>query len=339
MSLDETGLSDAGSDRFIPAPPESRPPAQTPSWGAKRCPSCHTPVLHNQVVCAECGTQLAPRLTKLRCHRCGNRATSDHVICPHCGRELRAAPSRLLTIGAPALLVGALAIALIARDMPSLLQGNDNLPLIRNFIITPVSSDSEPTVRPARQSLAPAVVQSGADQSTESSSSSEAPAAAAPSTPTPTPPPEESNGAANGSQAQISPEDREAPPTETPMAEAVPPTVAPTETATAAAETSTPTSTPLPPPTATTIPTATSTPAWKTYAIVRGDTIGEIAKRFNIDLDELMRANGLSELDVKRLQIGDEIVLPGWLQETATPTAAPAATATETATPGPTPAG
>ena len=339
MSLDETGLSDAGSDRFIPAQPESRPPAQTPSWGAKRCPSCHTPVLHNQVVCAECGTQLAPRLTKLRCHRCGNRATSDHVICPHCGRELRAAPSRLLTIGAPALLVGALAIALIARDMPSLLQGNDNLPLIRNFVITPVSSDSEPTVRPARQSLAPAVVQSGAGQSTESTSSSEAPAAAVPSTPTPTPPPEESNGAANGSQTQISPQDTVVPPTETPAAAAVPPTVAPTETATAAAETSTPTSTPLPPPTATTIPTATSTPAWKTYAIVRGDTIGEIAKRFNIDLDELMRANGLSELDVRRLQIGDEIVLPGWLQETATPTAAPAATATETPTPGPTPAG
>ena len=337
MSLDEPSLSDAGSDRFIPAQPESRPPAQTPSWGAKRCPSCHTPVLHNQVVCAECGTRLVPRLTKLRCRRCGNRAASDHVICPHCGRELRAAPSRLLTIGAPALLVGALAVALIARDMPSFLQGNDNLPLIQNFVITPVSSASEPTVRPARQSLAPAVVQSGAGQSTESSSSSEAPAAAV--LPTPTPTPEESNGAANGSQAQVSPQDREAPPTETPTAEAVPPTVAPTETATAAIETSTPTPTPLPPPTATTIPTATSTPAWKKYAIVRGDTIGEIAKRFNIDLDELMKANGLTEQDVTRLQIGNEIVLPGWLQETATPTAAPAATATETPTPGPTPAG
>ena len=187
MSFDEPGLSDAGSDRFIPAQPESRPPAQTPSWGSKRCPACQTPVLHNQMVCAECGTRLAPRITRIRCLRCRKRATSDHVICPHCGRELRAAPSRLLTAGVPALLLGALAVTLIARDAPSFLRDNDSLPLIQNFEITPVVADSEPNVRPARDSLAPAVVQSGVGQAAGSPPSGDAPPSDAPPTDTPTP--------------------------------------------------------------------------------------------------------------------------------------------------------
>ena len=148
MSLDDTSISDASSDQFNSAQPDSRPEAQIPSWGAKRCPSCYSVVLHNQIVCAECGTRLVPRLTRVRCLRCSRQATTDHVICPHCGRNLRAAPSRAAHHWrAPALLLGALAIALVARGMPSFLQENESLPLLQNFVITPASSDSEPTVR------------------------------------------------------------------------------------------------------------------------------------------------------------------------------------------------
>ena len=333
MSSDETSLTDAGSDRFIPAQPESRPTAQTPSWGAKRCPSCQTPVLHNQVVCAECGTRLVPRLSRLRCLRCRKRATSDHVICPHCGRALRAAPSRLLTMGLPVLLVGVLVVVLFARDVPSFLQENDNLPLIQNFVITPVSSDSEPTVRLARESLAPAVVQSGAGQPEESSSADAAPSSAA--LPTPTPTAQESDTAASEAQSQVVPQNTAIRPTVTPAADAVQPAETPTANVASAVETSTPAPAPAPQTTAT--PTPTPTPAWKTYTIQRGDNPTSIAVRFNIERTALMEANNLSAEAATNLQPGQEIVIPGWLQETATPTAKPVAT--ETATPGPTPAG
>ena len=335
MSLDDTSISDASSDQFNSAQPESRPEAQIPSWGAKRCPSCYTVVLHNQVVCAECGTRLVPRLTRVRCLRCGRPSTTDHVICPHCGRNLRAAPSRLLTIGAPALLVGALAIALVARGMPSFLQENESLPLIQNFVITPASSDSEPTVRLARESLAPAVVQSSPGQSEESSPSSGAPAAVAISTQTPTP--EETNAAANGSQAASLPADTAVPRAETPAVTVAPPTVTATATIAPVEQTATPPPTPTPTPTATSTATETptATPAWMTYTIKEGDTIAKIANLFDISADDLLIANRLSSQDATRLQIGDEIVLPGLLQVTPTPT--PTAAATET--PSPTPSG
>ena len=337
MSLDDTSTSDASSDQFNSAQPESRPEAQIPSWGAKRCPSCYSVVLHNQVVCAECGTRLVPRLTRVRCLRCGRPSTTDHVICPHCGRNLRAAPSRLLTIGAPALLVGALAIALVARGMPSFLRENESLPLLQNFVITPASSDSEPTVRLARESLAPAVVQSSPGQSDESSPSSGAPAAVAIATQTPTP--EETIAATNGSQAASSPADTAVPPAETPAVTVAPHTVTATTTIAPVEQTATPPPTPTPTPTPTAIatatetPTATSTPAWKTYTIKKGDTIARIANLFDISADDLLIANRLSSQDATRLQIGDEIVLPGLLQVTPTPT--PTAAATETASPTP----
>ena len=339
MSLDDTSISDASSDQFNSDQPDSRPEAQIPSWGAKRCPSCYTVVLQNQVVCAECGTRLVPRLTRVRCLRCGRHATTDHVICPHCGRNLRAAPSRLLTIGAPALLVGALAIALVARGMPSFLQENESLPLLQNFVITPASSDSEPTVRLARESLAPAVVQSSPGQSDESSPSSGAPAAVAISTQTP----EETNAAANGSQAASLPADTAVPPAETPAVTVAAPTNTATATIAPVEQTATPQPTPTPTPTATATETPTATltpaptPAWMTYTIKKGDTIAKIANLFDISSDDLLIANRLSSQDATRLQIGDEIVLPGLLQVTPTPTPTPTAAATET--PSPTPSG
>ena len=339
MSLDDKSFSDANSDQFIPPQSDSRSEAQVPSWGAKRCPACYTVVLHNQTVCAECGTRLVPRVTRVRCLRCGKHATTDHVICPSCGRNLQAAPSRLLTIGVPALLVGALAIVLIARGMPSFLRENENLSLLPNFVITPASSDSEPTVRLARESLAPAVVQSGPGQSDESSNSDAAPAVVADSTPTPTP--QESGAEADGSQAGSMPADTAVPPAETPAVTATPVEEEPTATAAVVENTATP-SPPFPSlptvtetATATVTPTPVPTPAWRTYRISEGDTISAIADRFDIPQDELLKANKLTPRDVTSLQIGDEIVLPGLLQATPTPTPTPTEVATEapTATP------
>ena len=339
MSLNETGLPDTRSPAFDganPAQPQSGLREQSPAWGAKRCPSCHSPVLYNQTVCAECGTRLVPRTTKVRCRRCSKQATTDHFICPHCGRELRAAPSRLLTIGAPALLVGALAIALFARGMPSLLFENDTLPLIQNFVITPVSSDSESTLRTARESLAPAVVQSHAGQAGELSPPDVAPTEATLPTPAPTQPAEESNTAVSVAVGPTAPQGTAIPPTGTPTESAALPAAAPTETATAEAEeaTATPTATLSP------TPTATPTPVWKTYKIQKDDTLDAIARSFEIDLDYLLEVNDITQAEARNLVIGTEIMLPGLLQATATatPTATPrpSATATETATPRPT---
>ena len=341
MSLDETNFSDADSDQLNPPQTEGRSGAQVPSWGAKRCPSCYSVVLPSQTVCAECGTRLVPRVTRIRCLRCGKHATSDHVICPSCGRNLHAAPSRMLTFGVPALLVGVLAIVLIARVMPSFLQEGDNLPLLQNFVITPASSDSEPNVLPARESLAPAVVQSGPGQSDESTSSNAEPTVVADSTPTPTP--EESGTAADGSEAGSMPADTEVPPVETPSVTATAVEEEPTATAAAVENTAT-ASSPFPPlptvtetatvtATVTPTPTALPTPAWLTYTIRAGDTIGAIANRFGISQEELLRANDLTPQDVTRLQIGDVIVLPGLLQATPTPAPAPVVTETPSATP------
>ena len=333
MTQDDSNFSDANSDQFTPPQSEGRSEAQVPSWGAKRCPSCYTVVLHNQTVCAECGTRLVPRVNRIRCLRCGKHATSDHVICPSCGRNLHAAPSRMLTFGVPALLVGVLAVILVARGMPSILQGNENLPLLPNFVITPAVSDREPNVRPARESLAPAVVQSGPGQSDESTSSGTVPAVVADSTPTATQ--EEPGTAADAAPTESTATATAVLPTVTPAATDTPITEEPT--AAAFADTATPPPTPSPRPTATEtatpIPTASPTPAWLTYTIRAGDTVGAIARRFGISQDELLRANDLSPLDVTRLQIGDVIVLPGLLQATPTPTPTSVVTETPSATP------
>ncbi len=334
MTQDDANFSDADSDQLSPPQSVGRSEAQVPAWGAKRCPSCYSVVLHNQTVCAECGTRLVPRVTKIRCLHCGKHATSDHVICPSCGRNLQAAPSRMLTFGVPALLVGALAVVLIARGMPSFLQENESLPILQNFVITPAASDSEPTVRLARESLAPAVVQSGPGQSDEASSSGAA-AVVADSTPTPTP--EEPDTTDDGAQAGPITTPTAVPATETPAVTETPVVEKPTATESAVEDTVTPqptvTETVTATATATETPTAIPTPAWLAYTIRAGDTIGAIARRFGISQEELLRANNLSPRDVTRLQIGDVIVLPGILQATPTPTPTEVVTETPSATP------
>ena len=92
-------------------------------------------------------------------------------------------------------------------------------------------------------------------------------------------------------------------------------TLAPTQTDAAA---NTPTKPALP--TATTAatatfsptppPTATATPKSLSYTIQSGDTLLQIANRYDTTVRELMNLNGMSEEDVRRLRVGQEIKLP-----------------------------
>lgn len=310
MSLDNHALQTDASTEAAPARGSA---AQARSWNAKRCPSCDTPVLYNQTVCAECGTRLTPHVTKVRCRQCGQRATSDHVICPHCGRALRAAPSRLLTIGAPLLLVGALTLAIIVRapTLPARLAPNASgrLSLLQNIVITPVPAANEAdSVVAANDNLAPIIINSPAGQA--EASSPLALNSAEESTPL---------IVAQVNDVVLSQNPEAAPSTsEVESNQAAIPL--PTETAIP-----TPTVETTPTPTSP-APTATSTPvADLRYTIKAGDTIIGIAQRFGISADTLLEANALTERDASNLQIGREIVLPG-----IKPSATPSATATAT---------
>jgi len=310
MSLDNHALQ---TDASTGAAPARGSAAQARSWNAKRCPSCDTPVLYNQTVCAECGTRLTPHVTKVRCRQCGKRATSDHVICPHCGRALRAAPSRLLTIGAPLLLVGALTLAIIVRSptLPAFLAPNTSgsLSLLQNIVITPVPATKEAdNVVAANDNLAPIIINSPTGQA--EASSPLALGSAEESTPL---------IVAQVNDVVLSQNPEAAPPTsEVESNQAAIPL--PTETAIP-----TPTVEMTPTPTSPS-PTATSTPvADLRYTIKAGDTIIGIAQRFGISADTLLEANALTEREASNLQIGREIVLPG-----IKPSATPSATATAT---------
>lgn len=310
MSLDNHALQ---TDASTEAAGQPQPAAQARSWNAKRCPSCDTPVLYNQTVCAECGTRLTPHVTKVRCRQCGKRATSDHVICPHCGRALRAAPSRLLTIGAPLLLVGALTLAIIVRapTLPALMAPNvsGSLSLLQNIVITPVPAANEAdSMVAANDNLAPIIINSPAGQA--EASSPLALSSAEESTPL---------IVAQVNDVVLSQNPEAAPSTsEVESNQAAIPL--PTETAIP-----TPTVETTPTPTSP-APTATSTPvADLRYTIKAGDTIIGISQRFGISADTLLEANALTERDASNLQIGREIVLPG-----IKPSATPSATATAT---------
>ena len=216
------------------------------------------------------------------------------------------------------LLVGALAIALIVRDRPALLEQNGNLSPIQNFVITPVSPAGEPAVQVASESLVSAIVQSSANQSDESSSSDMAPSEEeTATTPTLAQPEGESNAAATVSKGQAAPQDTAIPPVETATESAI----SPTETVTANEEEPTPTQTPTP----------------FRYKMKDGDTIIGIAERYKIPYKDVLAANGLTERAAPDLRAGKIIVLPG-VVATAPLAATPSGTPTTTQpTPSPSP--
>jgi len=81
---------------------------------------------------------------------------------------------------------------------------------------------------------------------------------------------------------------------------------------TAAAPTSGPQPSPVPP-----------TPTLTIYVVQSGDTLGSIAEQFDVPVEDIMKANGLTEPDV--LDVGQALVIPvgGFVFPTATPGALP----------------
>lgn len=63
-----------------------------------------------------------------------------------------------------------------------------------------------------------------------------------------------------------------------------------------------------------------------TYTVKAGDTLGGIARRLKVKTADLQKANNLSDAQVRRLQIGQKLVVPG----KGAVTAAPASAAVET---------
>ena len=63
-----------------------------------------------------------------------------------------------------------------------------------------------------------------------------------------------------------------------------------------------------------------------TYTVKAGDTLGGIARRLKVKTADLQKANNLSDVQVRRLQIGQKLVVPG----KGAVTAAPASAAVET---------
>ncbi|MCG3211423.1 MAG: hypothetical protein FOGNACKC_05069 [Anaerolineae bacterium] len=68
-----------------------------------------------------------------------------------------------------------------------------------------------------------------------------------------------------------------------------------------------------------------------TYQVQAGDTLGQIAQKFDVPLFDLMVANGLSDQDF--IQVGQELTIPLGGLPAATPTFTPAAQPTETPLP------
>jgi LysM repeat protein len=77
------------------------------------------------------------------------------------------------------------------------------------------------------------------------------------------------------------------------------------------------------------VPTVTSTDesGCPTYVIRAGDTLGSIAPNFGVTVEEIMNANDLTDADVTRLQIGQELIMP--VQGCGLPTPEPTETSTE----------
>ena len=92
-----------------------QPSVELRSAVTRSCPTCNTPVSVNASICPACGDSLPSSSKQIRCRRCGDKASAALVVCPHCGRELQAAPPRLLTWGAPLVLVALFGAVLLSQ--------------------------------------------------------------------------------------------------------------------------------------------------------------------------------------------------------------------------------
>ena len=82
----------------------------------------------------------------------------------------------------------------------------------------------------------------------------------------------------------------------------------------------------LPSPTPTFTPAATATPVLELYKVRAGDTLFDIARRYDLTVEDLLAANQLTEGDAFTIQPGDELKIPG---PTPVPSDTPSVAATE----------
>jgi LysM repeat protein len=85
-------------------------------------------------------------------------------------------------------------------------------------------------------------------------------------------------------------------------------------------------------PTSTPRDTAVPTRAARAYTVQSGDTLGNIASKFDVDLEEIIAANDLVNPDV--LEVGQELIIPGGAVLIPTVTPQPEESGGETAAPG-----
>lgn len=301
------------------------------SLGARQCPNCGAHTSDHTSVCPECGESLQRRARKIRCLRCGQSASSELTLCPHCGRELRPAPPRLLTLGAPAALVALFLLVMILRwdNGNPLVWARDRL--AAGFTV--VGGRIEPEIVLVVTPLAPDREVGhgegpGAALAIESAYRAQTQLQGAPANPP------ASDNAEGGNTEGGGTGDGSAPAAADGAAVVDLPTATATEASTATPEaTATPAPTQTPEPTATAEATLEPTPATIDYVVSRGDTLVTIAARYDVDVDELMAANDISERDVFVIQPGQVLVIPA----PPTPTAELPTPTVESSTPEPTP--
>jgi LysM repeat protein len=330
----------------------------------QQCPHCGAVTASGATVCQECGEDLTRKSKTIRCRQCGHRAPAELVICPHCGRELKPAPPRLLTWGAPILLIALFLFLLFARGNP--LSGwSQQVEKAVTFVVAPADSASVSgavaviTPVPAENPAAPADP-SSADASPSQQNIVEAAAllpTATEQTPTDTPQPTATEAPTAAPTETPTEAPTKTPPSTPTRATTATPVPTSTKTATATAKATsqpiiTPTATSVVKPTATPtskpalqLPTATSVqaaPQEVIYTVKPGDTLIAIAISFDVTTRELMDANGIDPGEVYAIRPGQELIVPtgtGGNNSTPpppAPTDAPTSTEVPTATPAPT---
>lgn len=346
---------------FLPAVRPALPVVR--SSATQRCPHCGAIQPASTSVCMACGTFIQSKAQKkIRCRRCGTRTSANLVLCPGCGRELHAASPRVGLLVAPLILVTFFLFLLTRTSLlqpldwaqsqaatswnwiltlgnrldpqitlttipaPAVAESNGLLVATAVALLPPatavtMNADNPAPVGAEDRRLAPApatelpatatLAPTATPRPTLTSTSSPAPATA---TLTKAPTPDTTmvaqvagNGTSGSKLVRLQPTATFTPAvTATPTAPVVE-TLAPTPSPTAAAP--------------------TPAPTVRTYTVRAGDTPFAIATQFDLDVIELLAANGLGPEDARRLRVGQELVIPT-LGEIATATPAPTATAT-----------
>ena len=299
-----------------------------------QCRHCGTPLRRGVGVCPVCGTPQPRSATTVRCRACGRRSHAALQVCPHCGRNLKPGlpiPWQTMGLGILGVLaavflisrinIGSVGEALSALAPTTIFPTSTNTPeLPAPTSPQDAQADATPTqeiegATPVVEENAPTVVAIAVVTETQTLTP---PTPTVTATPTSTPVPT-------------------ATPTSTPV-----PTVTPTPT-TPATPTKVPaTNTPTPAPaTPTKVPatnTPTRAPATPTpvstpvgtvsYTIRAGDTLADIARRFDTTVASLLALN--PGLNPSRLRVGQVILVAGG-SATPAPQVTPTVRATSTA--------